>query len=131
MKKWNKEGKIIHPSMWGKDHFSTLVYAETRLIDFDGKINNAHMRTDMDLHPELVHTSLPEKYPTVLYDGTLTNNHDDWSCLRDFCAFDFIEVYQSGSVVVVTFLDKGYDLVYKIRKHKCNGGKYSNFIMDY
>lgn len=44
--------------MWGKDHWSTFGYIETRCVDHDGVPDREHMRCDTDLHPGLAGTQI-------------------------------------------------------------------------
>lgn len=38
---------------WGKDHWSTLAYVETRTVDHKGLLDHDHMRCSPGLHPML------------------------------------------------------------------------------
>jgi hypothetical protein len=93
-------------SEWGKDHWSTFAYLETRAVDHKGYIDSRHMRGGF-------YTKLGEedKYPTRLrgYDGTdpsrlsgvmrrggyaetrLVFNHDDYDCVDDMIAEGLVE----------------------------------------
>lgn len=81
-------GPRIPLNRWGKDHYATLAYLETRAVDHGGLIQNAHMRTSIKRHPLFVaRGSLGpptdgERYPTSYKDGQMTE-HDDWDCLDD------------------------------------------------
>lgn len=82
-------------SEWGKDHWSTLTYAEVRAVDHRGRIGKEHMRCDAGRHPLLVSSRVPNtgrKYPTFLYGGVELEDHDDWDCLADAEAAGFITI---------------------------------------
>lgn len=74
-------------TQWGKDHWSTLAYAESRCVDHKGILQNAHMRTHGSRHPLLMARGFGtpgdgSQYPTIHKDGELAD-HDDWDCLYD------------------------------------------------
>lgn len=74
------------PSMWGKDHISTLLYLESRAVDARGNIALEPMRTDPRLHPQFAmraHYDTTQEYPTLLKGGVSLRFHDDWNCLAD------------------------------------------------
>ncbi len=81
-------GPRIPLNRWGKDHWSTLAYLETRAVDAAGVIKNANMRTNIKRHPlfvargRLAPPTDGGQYPTSYKDGEM-NNHDDWDCLDD------------------------------------------------
>lgn len=81
-------GPRIPLDRWGKDHWSTLAYLETRAVDHQGVIKNANMRTSIKRHPLFVARGPlgpptdGGQYPTCYKDGEM-NEHDDWDCLND------------------------------------------------
>lgn len=91
--------QAISIDRWGKDHWSTLAYVETCVVDRKGVIDNRKMRCHPRLqgrhvlyHREVVGI-MPfpgasqihdgSKYPTRLKGGETVEHHDDWSCLED------------------------------------------------
>lgn len=99
--------------MWGKDHWSTFAYVETRIVDYAGMLDHDHMRTDADRHPLLMSAKrraltanlTGPKYPTKLkatavpdadghYSMVALPDHDDYDCLEDAIA--------AGLLIVVT-----------------------------
>lgn len=63
---------------FGKDHWSTFAYIETRCVDYKGVPDRDHMRCDVDRHPGLVNRGSGgsnQKYPTIL-KGARLENHD-------------------------------------------------------
>lgn len=74
-------------NLWGRDHWSTLAYIETRCVDHRGEIRPANMRTNTGRHPLFGARGLGpgdgSKYPTRCNDGSELSDHDDWDCLND------------------------------------------------
>ncbi len=106
--KWDREP--VPPELWGKDHFSTLVYLETRIVDGDGRLKSAHMRTKSD----------GTKYPTRLDDGTELVGHDDWDCVRDLEHAGYVTT-RTGRFKVrpgpYALTDAGWNLAGRCRRH--------------
>lgn len=128
---------------WGKDHWSTLGFLETRVVDFKGVILNASMRCNPRLHRVFAHvdvmTSSPidgSQYPTRLKGGAIhPESHDDWSCLEDMVAAGLLEAhvkYHSssrfgGSKCKVELTDKGREIAAQLRVHRSRGGRWDDF----
>lgn len=49
------ERPAVTPATWGRDHWSTLAYIETRIVDHSGVPSREHMRCDPKRHPLLAH----------------------------------------------------------------------------
>ena len=86
---------------WGKDHWSTLAYIESRCVDHKGVLSNAHLRTNVGRHPLFVARGFGSpgdgsRYPTRYKDGSgalsLIEDHDDWDCLYDMLLTNLITV---------------------------------------
>jgi hypothetical protein len=82
---------------WGKDHWSTLAYIESRCVDHGGVLKNANMRTHVGRHPLFVARGFGtpgdgSRYPTIHKGGEMAD-HDDWDCLYD--------MVQAGLIVIV------------------------------
>ena len=119
---------------FGKDHWSTLAYIETRCVDHDGYPDHRHMRTDTDRHPGLgapyLARMVPQgtaKYPTRLKGGDELHDHDDWDCAYDLEAAGLIEVKGTGIMPWFRITARGRLVVASLRAHKAAGGWYSNF----
>lgn len=91
----------VDPARFGKDHWSTFAYIETRTVDHKGTIEHDHMRCDADRHPflalvgrrALVSTVAlaGRKYPTFAKGGEI-EDHDDYDCLDDLRAAGLLDV---------------------------------------
>ncbi len=115
---------------WGKDHWSTLGYIETRCVDHKGVPALEHMRTDPDRHPGLVAYSynMPtEKSPTRLKGDATKENHDDWDCADDMIAEGLLKWQGTGINPVFVLTKRGRQVAAKLRAHKVNGGNFAGF----
>ncbi len=74
-------------SDWGRDHWSTFGYLETRVVDYGGVLNVEHMRCDPRLHPSFsnrANRDVRADTPRTRLAGDRTiEAHDDWSCVED------------------------------------------------
>ena len=126
---------------WGRDHWNTLAYLETRAVDHGGKIRNANMRTNARLHRHFVGTEFGNvvqdgsAYPTRIKEGVI-QKHDDWSCLEDMIAAGLVRswfwVARHGKMfgdcdARVEFTERGLQVAAELRAHKANGGAFGNF----
>jgi hypothetical protein len=88
---------------WGKDHWTTFAYIETRWVDYRGMLEHDHMRCDRQRHPVFYSAKRRTiafgsnvdgaRYPTRLKtdpagaDGRWGSvdlpGHDDYDCLGD------------------------------------------------
>lgn len=120
---------MIPMKKWGVDHWSTLAYIETRIVDRQGIPGIAQMRCNEKLHPQFVHCDVSGKeYPTRLSDGSNhPEPHDDWSCLDDAEAAGIINNIGSGLNRIYRLTTFGMTVCNELRNHKASGGKFSNF----
>lgn len=114
---------------FGKDHWSTFAYIETRCVDHGGEPDRDHMRTDPKLNPGLAgRGSLTgEKHPTRLKDGGTLADHDDWSCAEDLEAAGLLEWKGTGMFPIFRLSDKGKAIAARLRAHKSAGGNFADF----
>ncbi len=136
--------------LWGKDHWSTLSYVETRAVDYGGRLHNPHLRCIPDIHPAFAHgaginaeTPSMGSYadsrdcPTRLKGNRRLWMHDDWSCIEDLVAHGLVEVvnvekrdvmhpdgYGEAELVLT---DRGKELVRQVREFKADGGNFAEF----
>lgn len=117
---WLEFPNGIPVEAWGKDHNTTLLYAETRAVDHKGwlPVNDPHMRMD-------------RRYPTRLHNGVEVHGHTDYDCLTDaqaagFLTYDEDEVpegvressVQGKGPGVVSFTDEGWTYVHNLRRQR-------------
>jgi hypothetical protein len=131
--------RTIPPSEWGHDHWSTLAYVETRVVDHRGYINDAQMR------------SRDSGYPTRLAGGVEEPNHGDWDCVRDMVSAGLLTferiphddmrrlsqktVYANltpAKIVTrrITLTELGMKVAGELRAHKARGGNWRDFRWD-
>lgn len=134
---------FIPMSLWSKDHWSTLAYIETKLVDDGGKCTvkfDARMRQNRRNYRVLIGQrmsgtgAIPMSvdHGTRLNDGTYLPNHDDWNCLQDMQAAGLFEGdvddWDRGMALKLT--DAGRFLAAALRQHKAAGGTFSTFKGD-
>lgn len=142
--------ELIAPERWGKDHWSTLAYIETRLVDHGPytvgidprmKTNRRHLRIFADARA-FAYTgarsyfnnrgqpAMRPEHATTLRDGTQVPGHDDWMCLQDLLAAGLLKVWgneiQPGRKVRLSPL--GLDVAARLRAHKASGGNFGGFV---
>lgn len=113
---------------WGKDHWSTLAYLHTCIVNGQPP-NREKMRVDVDIHPGQENSGcrLGSKYPTILRDGGILINHDDWSCLEDAEALGMVEAVGTGLHPDYVFTDLGWKVARALAEFKKSGGQFGQF----
>lgn len=132
--------KHVPIELFGKDHWSTLAYIETRIVDHrEFRINgDPRMRTcrrcwriaNSATGRDRAHIQIDgeNKYPTRLADGRLAEKHCDWDCLQDLIAAGILAtrgVPDLGKKVTIT--KRGYAVTAALREHKARGGNFAEF----
>jgi hypothetical protein len=127
---------------WGRDHWSTLAYIETRCVDHGGWLDGDKMRNNWRLHRQLIGRLQligqldGAKYPTQLKNGQELQRHDDWSCLEDMESAGLLTSdetaapagQQFGGARVRVFLTaEGQAIAQRLRLFKQGGGTFAEF----
>lgn len=139
---------------FGKDHWSTLAYMETVMVDVGGfqigadarmRSNRRNFRVMNELCPrphrvkqtgKLAMVMDREKHGSLLKDGTVATNHDDWCCIQDMAEVGFFranekvvnaEAIEPG--VILHLSPAGRTAVELLRAHKAGGGTFANFTL--
>jgi hypothetical protein len=109
------------------------IYIETRVVDYKGNLDKNHMRIDIDRHPHLIgqfqrNIIDDKKYPTQLKNGIL-DDHDDWDCVEDLIAAEFVEMSTTEITPETKFklTDLGWEIVGQLRRHRAEGNSYQMF----
>lgn len=102
---WLEYPDGIPVEAWGRDHNSTLLYAETRAVDHHGHLSatDDHMRTG-------------RRYPTRLHNGVEVHGHTDYDCLADAQAAGFLTWNEDEERV--RFTDDGWTYVHELRRKR-------------
>lgn len=118
----------IPMDQWGRDHWSTFAYVETRIVEHKGVLDIRHMRCDPSLHPLLAHAGSHSSklHPTRLRVGTQAQ-HDDWSCLDDAEAAGLLRNIGTGMNRVYALTDAGHHAAAALRRHQAQGGGFAGF----
>lgn len=115
-----KPGQPVPMHLWGKDHWSTFGYIETRLVDYKGTVDRNHMRGDACGHDA--------GYPTRLIGEAELPDHSDYDCLFDAETAGLLILHGTGLYPVAKNLTKKGALVAAaLRAHKAEGGSFGNF----
>ena len=123
---------------WGKDHWSTFAYLETRTVDYGGEIDNERMRCNPRLHRAFMNSAnrlFSGNYPTRLAHGATIEPHDYWSCLEDMVAAGLIRAFYrcrygeffGGGQARVELTDEGRRVAGLLRAHKADSGNFGDF----
>lgn len=117
---------------WGKDHWSTFAYIETRIVDYGGVPNREHMRCNAKIHPGLTNSanrmfSSDKEYPTRLKTGQ-KQDHDDWSCLDDAESAGLLLNIGTGVNPVFKLTPLGQTVAAQLREFKAKGGQFRDFV---
>jgi hypothetical protein len=137
---------------FGKDHWSTLAYADTIIPDhrgfqvgFDGRMRQgrAHFRVMQRDCPharrdrQVSAIVMDNRHSTVLKDGTTVSGHDDWHCVQDLVAAGLMGVKRDGLIVpLVEEVEPAVDLfltplgekfITALKRHKADGGSFKTW----
>lgn len=133
-------------ALWGRDHWSTLAYIETKLVDDDGKDECGYsVRFDPRMrqcrrHFRVLSEALPghrkreaqfgepmqPTHGSRLSDGTYLPWHDDWHCVQDLMAEGLFEHGEWDAGMELKLTELGHEVAAALRKHKAAGGTYSD-----
>jgi hypothetical protein len=111
VEQWDR--RPIPMEQWGKDHWSTFAYAETRAVDHKGALDNRHLR------------DASSGYPTRLKGNVDVVGHGDLECLEDADEEGLLHI--TAGALVVVFTDKGLKVAGGLRAHKAQGGNFATF----
>lgn len=137
----------IEMSQWGKDHWSTLAYVETVMVDCGGfqvgldprmRSNRRHLRV---MHQECprpkraggrssgLAVAMDVNSGSRLRDGSTVRGHDDWMCVQDMAHAGLFTV-GAGDVeprVTLHLSALGKQVASRFREHKAAGGNFVEF----
>jgi hypothetical protein len=126
-------GGAIPPEAWGRDHFSTLLYVETCVVDRQGRCEGVRMRHS-SRRPGMIGwgSGAPicvrsDERPTRLRDGSTVHLHDDWDCVSDMEYAGLIVRHGTGIQPVLSLSSYGWAVAHALRIHRAHGGGLDTF----
>lgn len=132
--------------LWGKDHWTTLTYMETVMVECGGfqvgldprmRSHRVHYRVMYQKcrrpkrpSPQYAGVVMRPEHSTILNDGQQVPNHDDWCCIQDIAHEGLltIPVDHIQPKIELHLSEKGQVIVAKLRQHLMAGGSFGNFI---
>ena len=120
---------------WGKDHWSTFAYIETRCVDGMrglGKPKPAHIQTNHNRHPFMGNVHDGSAYGIRLKGGeTLPGpDYDEWDCIDDMENNGLINNIGTGINPVYRMTKRGNHIAGHLRAYKTQGGNYATFYPE-
>lgn len=142
---------------WGDDHYSTLLYLDTRVVDHRGLLHSLRIDTPaapMGCDP---HMRLDGRYPTRLRAPEAElRGHTDYDCLADAIAAGFLrvartpdsvrhvrlrpfdpppipdeptgdELMDQGNQIQYAWTEQGYHLIARLRRWRADGKQLREF----
>ena len=136
------QDEIVPMEFWGKDHWSTLAYVETVMVEHAGfqigsdarmKSNRRNFRVMREQCPRPKRTNhafggivMNPEHSSVLRNAASVN-HDDWCCVQDMAAAGLFIESDCQPGVVLRLSEYGAHVVNALREHKRVGGSYTTF----
>jgi hypothetical protein len=104
----------------GRDHRSTLLYVETRCVDYSGKVEIKQLRCNPLRHPLFAHEGgWDDDYSTRQAKGVEhVVGHDDWDCIDDMETMGLIEWNGTGPQPVFKLTDAGWTFAHVLRRQR-------------
>lgn len=125
---------LIPFSNWGRDHWSTLAFIETVMVEKGSFpiMGDARMRSNrrnFRVMPAANAMCMDLESGSLLADGTTVKGHDDWCCIQDFAAEGLLDKAQEEIDIgeTIKFSDLGISIAHKLREHKIKGGSFGTF----
>lgn len=139
--------EYVPMGFWGKDHWSTLAYLESVMVDCAGfqvgtdarmktGRRNSRVMAEGCASPQRAGRAtnalsmvMTEEQSTKLNNGQRVSGHDDWSCVQDMAAEGLFaqapDDIEPG--VILAFSPKGDEIANALRIFKRNMGQFSQF----
>lgn len=127
--------KFVPMTLWGRDHWSMLLYFRSVEVDhagfevkFDPRMRQNRRNFRVLAGVKLNGLVMLPEHGSRLNDGTFIIGHDDWCCLQDFAEAKMLTCnpfFEPGDKLHLSPL--GESLVAEVESHKARGGSFSNF----
>lgn len=120
---------------WGKDHWSTFAYIETRIVDRDGTVELNRLQANANRHPLYVGTT---PFGTIL-DGSEYGirlaggvelpgpDYDEWDCIDDMKAEGLLRDVGFTMTPQFEMTERGVGIASQLRAFKGRGGQFRDF----
>lgn len=137
---------LLPMDVWGKNHWSTLAYIETVMVEtggfevgFDARMtqNRRHFRVMSEQNPKPIRPGrsismsfakpMDPQYSTMLNNGQQVEGHDDWCCVQDFAASGLLTTSEFEPKDVLHLSEQGQAVCAALRVHKQKGGNFAEF----
>ena len=114
---------------FGRDHWSTLAYAETCCVDSMGRLDLRRLRVNEVKRPIRSNGfGWNPKYATRVKDGGVPEpSHDDIDCLDDLENAGLLEWVGTLVNPAVVLTKRGMEVAAELRQHKADGGQFAAF----
>jgi hypothetical protein len=107
----------IIPALFGRDHWTTLLYLEHCITDHQGEPEREKMRCSVKRHPMLAAPHHTEPcHPTRLRDNVLLDSHDDWDCAHDMVNAGWLEELGTSMHPRFQLTDLGWQVAGAVRR---------------
>lgn len=114
---------------FGRDHWSTLAYLETRAVDHRGKIELLPLRCNIERHPHYAHRGSSKNLQgSRLRGGMVVEGHDDWDCIDDLEAAGLLRSEGTGTNPRYALTPLGWEVAGKLRQHLAATHSYTSFV---
>lgn len=146
----------VPEALFGRDHFSTLAYLETVMVDCGGfqigadarmRSGRANFRVLLEQCPRPIRANSAPQGVVMdraggsrLNDGTIVTQHDDWHCIQDMAEAGYFMTgkRQKPGKLVAAAADiqpkvwlhlsaRGREVVNALRDFKASGRAYAEF----
>lgn len=128
---------MAQEQQFGKDHWSTLAFLETQIVDKNFPIDLKRLRVNDTKRAFSNGASFHEKismwsndYSTKLKDGSRESGHDDIDVIDELEEKGYIKNNGTHINIYPLLTDKGWKVCNAIREHKGNGGSFSTFDLS-
>lgn len=121
----------IKSLQFSKDHWSTILFLETQIVEKAFPIDRRRLRINET--KRIFNNGNPfgwnDDNSTKLKDGTIISGHDDIDVIDDLEDEGYIKNNGTHINIYPTLTNKGWKLCQDLRKHKANNGSYKGFCL--
>lgn len=123
---------MAQEQQFGKDHWNTLAFLETQIVERLFPIDLRRMRVNENKRG--FRNGNPfgwqDDWSTKLKDGSRESGHDDIDVLDDLENFGYLKNNGTHINIIPKLTEKGRKVCNAIREHKGSGGSFSTFDLS-